>query len=169
PFFVHASKGVATAVGTAFTVRMHEDKLEVTVAEGRVALSGLLETEISRRDDPLSPVDPVMEVTAGQNAIFDEKVEHIEYLEPSALNRKLSWREGVLAFSGEPLSNVIADISRYTDVTIEIRGEDLRGLPVAGYFKVGEVEAILQALELMADVKVERVSEKFVRLSWAGK
>ena len=47
---------------------------------------------------------------------------------------------------------------------IEIEDDTLRTLPVAGYFKAGEVEAMFEALELMGGVEVERVNETTVRL-----
>ena len=56
-------------------------------------------------------------------------------------------------------------MARYTDVTIEIEGDALAAKPVAGYFRTGEIGAMLEALELEGDVKVDRISTRHVRLS----
>lgn len=167
PFSVQAGEGVVTAVGTAFTVHVRPEDVEVTVAEGRVTLSvsDKHRDSLGQPSDDTLPTPLLAEVSAGQNVVFHDKVERIEYIEPAEMERKLSWRQGVLAFSGEPLSSVLSDISRYTDITIEIVDDDLRDLTVTGYFKIGNVNAMLEALEVMADVYMERINPKLVRLS----
>ena len=40
----------------------------------------------------------------------------------------------------------------------------LRALPVAGFFKIDDVDAMLEALEIMADVRAERIGDSQVRL-----
>ena len=166
PFSVHAENRVVTAVGTEFMVRLKEKIVDVVVAEGRVALAirpGA--ATVMREQDRIVPAaKPLLELTAGQSAAFDEKVESLDHVEPDALRRRLSWRNGMLAFAGEPLGDVVADVSRYTQTVIEIEDDALRALPVAGYFKAGEVEAMFEALELMGGVEIERVSETTVRL-----
>jgi transmembrane sensor len=73
----------------------------------------------------------------------------------------------MLVFNGETLPNVVADVSRYTDVQIEIADPTLNNLKVGGYFKVGEIDPMLEALESSFGVRVERVDDKHVRLSAA--
>ena len=41
-------------------------------------------------------------------------------------NHPLAWRKGLIIFSGESLEQVIAEISRYTPVQIEIVNPELR-------------------------------------------
>ena len=71
----------------------------------------------------------------------------------------------MLAFSGDPLSEVVAEVGRYTNMTIVIEDEDLRDLPVVAYFKIGEVEEMFEALEIMTDLKAERLGPKHVRFT----
>ncbi len=168
PFSVFAAGGVVRAVGTAFAVRVQADqKVEVTVQEGRVALAALAVTSSlpsASDDEEASLQNQIGELTAGQSAVFTESVEQISQLPQAELNRKLSWRQGVLAYAGEPLAAVIEDISRYTDVTIEIVDPALEERPVGGYFQVGEVDALLDALEVTFGLPVERVDAQLVRV-----
>lgn len=159
PFSVHANENVVTAVGTAFAVRLKERLIDVTVAQGRVRLSA----EPGR--DPAPRAQALGEIAAGETALLGEKIETRQSLQPEALSRRLSWRDGLLAFAGEQLADVVADISRYTDVTIEIDDESLRAMPVRGYFRVGEVDAMLEALQEMADISVVRISDTHVRIT----
>ena len=41
-------------------------------------------------------------------------------------------------FQGEPLDNVLAEVSRYTTTRFVIADEKLRDVRVGGYFKIGE-------------------------------
>lgn len=163
PFSVETEQGVVTAVGTAFSVRVREANIDVLVTEGRVALSATI-AEAPAGEPPAAPA-PLMEVTAGQGVAFAQTVERLEPLDPTVLARRLDWRDGVLAYNGEPLEQVIADISRYTPVRIEIEGDALRQQPIGGYFNIGETDALFDALTLMSDVQIERLSDTHVRLS----
>ena len=167
PFTVHAAGGVVKAVGTAFTVRLRDnDAVEVTVEEGQVAITSLVaDTSGARTGRPVEAVrTPLAQLTAGQSVIFGERVEEIEQMEAPELQRKLSWRQGMLVYSGERLADVIADVSRYTNVVIEISDPTLSDKPVAGFFRVGEVEALFDSLELSFGLHVEHVDDKYIIL-----
>jgi len=170
PFLVHAQGGIVKAVGTAFTVFLRKKAVEVTVSEGVVALfpqsGGTVFDEAT--GFVAANVAPVAALTAGQNAVFSKDVESMTRMSDEALDRKLLWRGGFIAFAGEPLVTVVADVSRYTDMVIEIDDPSLEQLPIGGYFKVGEVEGMFEALEGAFGVRVERVSPTHVRLSQAS-
>ena len=169
PFSVYAGNGVVTAVGTAFSVFLRNEKIDVIVEEGSVALasrpsgSNLSETNSIAQANS-QPQAPLGVITAGQKAIFEKTVESLDMVAPATIQRKLSWRQGRLAFAGEPLAEVVASVSRYTDVTIDIDDPSLRELPIAGSFNVGEVDAMIEALEIMIDLRIERIGPKRLRI-----
>lgn len=70
-----------------------------------------------------------------------------------------SWRRGLLIFTGEPLFRVIEEISRFTEVAVEIADPELRDLEIGGRFKVGDVEAMLVSLEANFNVDIDRISD----------
>ena len=49
-------------------------------------------------------------------------------------------------FQGEPLEQVLAEVSRYTTTRFVIGDEKLRDIRVGGYFKVGDPEHFLASL-----------------------
>lgn len=164
PFSVYAGDGVVRAVGTAFSVRLKDDKLDVMVSEGRVALSAAALAASVQTDD--AGESAVMELTAGQNAVFAaEKVEELEHVTQAEIDRKLSWRRGMLAFAGEPLSEVVVEIGRYSGVVIDISSDELLDMPIAGYFKAGEVDAFVEALQIMTGVEVTEIAPGHLALS----
>lgn len=167
PFVVYAASGAVKAVGTAFTVRVRTgEALEVTVEEGRVALLSMSAPAPAGENAFVQRTpSPVAELTAGQTIVFNEKVEELGLMQTADLNRKLAWRQGILAYAGDPLADVIADISRYTDLKIEITDPTLRTMPIGGYFKVGETDALFDSLELTFGITVERIGDDHIRLS----
>jgi transmembrane sensor len=155
PFRVYAADSVTQAVGTAFSVQLSENGqgVEVVVSEGKVQYSRVTATP-----------EPVAFVTAGQSATFDNGVV-IEPLKIEEIERKLSWRSGRLVFAGDPLSSVVADISRYTGVEFEFADTSLAEMRVGGTFDVGRVEDMLTSLETNFGVEVERVDDTHVRIA----
>jgi transmembrane sensor len=174
PFSVYAANGVVTAVGTAFTVRLREqDAVEVTVEKGRVALSARPEptpNAVRSFTAPAPNVDnaSVAQLSSNQTTVFKERVEEIEQMPQPKVVRKLAWRQGILVYSGEPLSEVIADISRYTDIKIEVADPALLNRPVAGYFGINEVNGSIESLASSFKLKVERIDATRIRLSTAS-
>lgn len=162
PFSVHAADRVVTAIGTAFTVQLRRDAVEVTVAQGRVRLAESRPTKAgSASPEPEVSLPPL---EAGQSALLHEGLPQVAALAPEDLERKLAWRQGMLDFAGEPLGQVLEEIGRYTQIDIEVTDPTLRELPVAGRLRINDVESMLEALQLMADVRVERVDERHARV-----
>lgn len=170
PFLVYAGNGLVRAVGTAFSVYLrNENSVSVTVTEGEVELAAMPEPASSdlARDTGLESPAPLATLKAGQVATFGHKVESIQFLALNEIERQLSWRDGMLRFDGEPLSHVVAEVSRYTTQKIVILDPGLADLRIGGYFKVGETEAMFEALETSFGVHAERIGGNLVHLSAA--
>ena len=137
PFIVLAAGRTITATGTAFDVRADPDNFEVTLVEGRV-----------RVEDPVRPKTgqppQVTEMTAGSQLVADEKRWVIA---PADLPKQTSWLSGRLTFDNEPLSEVVAEMNRYSDKKIVLAGPGIGDAPILGVFKAGDVDAFVRALE----------------------
>ncbi|WP_375203511.1 FecR family protein [Hyphococcus sp.] len=162
PFVVYAGDGAVRAVGTSFAVRKRENVVDVTVTSGRVVLSNL-----KRRADAEPSPYPLATLEVGHQASFDERVESVESLDSEEIDRKLSWRNGYLRFDGEPLSEVVDEISRYTMVTIVIDDPTLQDLRIGGYFQTGDVNTMLDILRQSFGVEHEWNGEEEVILAAA--
>jgi len=178
PFEVHAAQGIVRAVGTAFSVNVTRQDIEVTVSEGVVALAAIVEADAvagSDQDAGLGGVEVTAEakgtvkqlgtLESGQSAIFSQVIKEVQELGVSELNRELAWRKGVLAFASTPLSEVVAEVSRYSELTIEFTDPALRDFQIGGRFKVGELDGLFGALESSFGVKVNRLNENRIELS----
>ena len=169
-FRVHARGGFVKAVGTEFSVRLKEaSNVVVIVSEGVVELAVVASgsAEQAATDTGAAepgPASPLARVSAGQVAVFGSGLESLQSMPKDEISRQLSWRGGMLRFDGEPLSEVVAEISRYTTTRIVIASPALEDLRIGGYFKVGETDAMLEALESGFDVRVERIDGNLVHL-----
>ena len=106
-------------------------------------------------------------MSAGSAAVFDrEEVRAIEKVEDAEMLQLLAWQQGLLIFSGEPLEEVVAEISRYTDTKIIIKSEDARALRIGGQFKVADTRAIFSALEKGFGLKADYATNNLVYLSY---
>jgi transmembrane sensor len=83
---------------------------------------------------------------------------------PQQQNPHLAWRQGLLIFSGESLEEVIAEVSRYTSVDIEIVNPELRGIEIGGQIQVGDTESMFKALEASFGLKINRLSYNRVQV-----
>ena len=162
PFEVHAGANIVRAVGTAFTVELMPENVEVTVTEGRVELA-----TIAQADDAAHiPLETSLAlVNSGQSARFSTAIQSINTINDDEVARRLAWHKGALIFKGDALEDVIQEASRYTKTKMIISDHALRGLKVGGYFKTGETKAMLQALEANFGVSVKWVGTDLVYLS----
>jgi transmembrane sensor len=143
-FVVHASENTVRAVGTRFSVRLLRDRFEVVVSEGVVELTRTIPGSGQPVQSAVSRLEP------RQAAYLDAEsaaAVSIETLDVGEIARHLSWTSGVLEFDGEPLKDVIAEVSRYTSLQIEVKDPSLRELPVAGRFRVGDTQALFDVIE----------------------
>lgn len=192
PFRVYAGNGRVQAVGTAFSVYLRDNSVDVTVTEGKVVLASVGQAgadllpqpgslpgssqssgSIAMVDDGF--VEPMGTIKAGESATFQNAVDAdvariidaIETVEAPEMAKRLSWREGILTFAGDPLAVVVDEISRYTTVSIEISDPVVRATRIGGRFPIGETDAMFDALEANFGLRVTRLSHDRVLLSAA--
>jgi transmembrane sensor len=160
PFTVYASNYVVRDIGTAFDVHLTKTGLvEVGVTKGSVEVTPANGAHVS------GPAKSLGVVVAGQDIVFGQKIERAEVVSDAELGRKLAWRQGQLIYSGQPLAEVLADISRYSDIQIELADPALGNLPVGGAFSVNQIDAIFAALENNFGIHAEWLDARHVRLT----
>ena len=182
PFEVYAGAGRVRAVGTAFSVMLNEmsHDIDVMVTEGVVDVAPEISapsidfaTVKTNPKDNIAPStvskEPVKSrrVEAGSAVVFNQKaVQAIEHVEDAEMQRRLAWQQGLLIFSGEPLEEVVTQISRYTDTKIIIKSEEAKALRIGGQFQVADTKAIFSALEQGFGLKADYVTSSLVYLSY---
>jgi len=170
PFEVYAGGSKVGAVGTAFLLRLNDDALNVIVTDGKVDLSALSDSSLASKENPLQQYSPALEkfarLSVGEGLTFNSRSASPEpkIMEKSEIIQKLAWRKGYLVFSGEPLSLVVEELNRYQIISVEILGPELGALPIGGRFKIGELDALFDALNSNFGIQVNRVDDGRIQL-----
>lgn len=168
PFIVHAGAGTVRAVGTAFNVRLIGPSVDVTVTEGTVQVTvGIEEGEAG--PPPQAP-DAALEhkvavLKAGNVARYHRDIDLVAPVSVEEITRKLAWRQGTLIFKGEELERALEEIGRYTNQRLVIVDPSIRGTRVGGYFKTGDIDALLATLDQGFHIKSERIAPDLIHLS----
>jgi len=167
PFIVSTDRGDVAALGTSFAVQQDTAGMEVSVLEGRVAVT-LASVEL-----PLTIYDGKVDFTPrAQRAVLDpgERVgvsawlHDRESVTEEQLRRDLAWRHGWVEYQSEPLQAVIGDMRRYSPVSIHLADRRLRDVRVTGRFEIGDVSGLLDHLGTAHGVQVERGGPRWVVL-----
>jgi transmembrane sensor len=158
PFLVHAGDAVVRAVGTAFEVRVLTDQhVDVVVNEGRVEVQTTVPLPAS--PNPSAYPRPAAATTvralhAGERLSTAGHGYAVTPITAQQLSSELAWREGAIIFDGEPLSEAIAEIERYSDSRIVIGDPAIAGLRVGGRFRTGNVQEFFDALQTALPVSI---------------
>ena len=125
PFSVTAADTRTVALGTRFEVAMSAQSVNVTLAEGSVAVS---DASVSGRWREVLTPGQQLQVAAG--SARREKI-------TVNTNTIASWSNGRLVFDGMPLSKVLEEINRYASVKVHLGDSALANIPIGGNFVAG--------------------------------
>ncbi|MEL0259128.1 MAG: FecR domain-containing protein [Halieaceae bacterium] len=162
PFLVQTPAGSIRVVGTAFSAYLKsQEKLEVTVEEGLVeVIPAPSDRDSKSRAARPAASDRLFSLKPGERAFLGVEGPELQTLSTSELKTALAWREGLVMFSGQPLGEVVEHVSRYTDIRISIADDQLAAIPIGGHFRVGEVDALLESLEMIFGISAAPLGPK---------
>jgi len=179
PFIVVAGREEVLAHGTAFLVRRDQERLAVTLMEGKVTVSptdelehavptagspASLDAPASRSALPAShPTTASFTLKPGDRVTFAEheppKVDH-----PS-LDRETAWQHGQVILDHTPLAQAVAEMNRYSALELKIEDPVAARTEVTGIFRVGDSASFAQAV---AETYHLQVSEHGAQIVLAG-
>jgi len=168
PFIVYAGTGIIRAVGTAFSVHLKGEDVEVVVDQGsvKIASASHIPSDSDLIPIKIEPAKFLTTINAGQSVEYEkENIHPVQQIEPKLMSQKLAWQHGMLVFDGDPLEKVVNEISRYTDTRIVISDPAIRSIRVGGYFRTGETEALLTVLQDNFSIQVDHSEENIIYLS----
>jgi transmembrane sensor len=166
PFLVHAGDAVVRAVGTEFEVRVLTDQhVDVVVYEGSVEVQATALSPAS--PSPSARARPAAATTvralnAGERLSTASRDYAVTPITPQQMSSELAWREGAIIFDGEPLSEAIAEIERYTDARIVVSDPEIARLRVGGRFRTGDMQEFFDALQTALPVSIRHTDAGLV-------
>lgn len=139
PFVVETAQGRLLALGTRFSVRMHDERTLLNVFEGAV--------QVHPRDGGQQQVLP-----AGRQVIFDHA--HIGTSRPASSQRQ-SWRKGILLADDITLGELVGELQGHHRGYLGV-APDIAGLRVMGTYPLNDSEQALAMLERVLPIRVRR-------------
>jgi transmembrane sensor len=165
PFIVKASDNSVTAVGTSFNVQITSaHQLELLVTDGKVLVKNKQDKDsIADLSHPLDGFGELM--IEGQKALISQQsIQQLE-LSDEQVQNELAWQQGMLVFHGEPLAVAMQEISRYTSIKFTLADDKVKQRRVAGYFKAGDIQGLLFALENNFNIVYVKLDAQSIVLS----
>ena len=147
PFIVDAGAAQVRAIGTAFDVRVSDDRVAVTLVEGRV--------EVTPTDQALDIQAPAI-LTAGQQISY-ELAKREQRVQTVNIERASAWTRQQLVFDSVPLTEAVEEANRYLATPITVEDASLADIRVSGVVRAGNLESFVGSLESSFPVQsVER-------------
>jgi len=153
PFIVVAGETRAKVVGTKFNVlHLAGQPIEIMVKEGSVEVG---EVSVAKAKKFL--------ISSNNQAIISQKEGLVVHALSSAdIDRRLSWRHGMLSFENTPLAQTAELFSRYSRVHIEIIGAEIAAEPITGYFSSDNPLAFAQTVAEVMRLKLQHTGDTIV-------
>lgn len=170
PFTVIAGDKSFTALGTIFSVNKSNNKdMNLVVTEGQVMIAN------SHLSLPQLTLKMVIEnekfdssdiIASGEKVVI-ENANRIRTtrLSNEQIERELAWRQGMLMFNGETISQALREVSRYTDIQFEILDPEVANIRISGVFQANDITGLLSSLRANFKVQAKVNNTKSIQLS----
>ncbi len=153
PFVVEGRGVRVKAIGTAFSVGVGSDRVDVLVTHGQVAVART----------PLTPTSPTTErviAGAGTRVLVPIQNHHepvkVENVAADESDHHLAWRGPRLDLSATPLAVAIRAFNRQGGIQLRIGDRALGDLKMSGVFRIDNAEGFARMLELNYGMRAER-------------
>jgi transmembrane sensor len=155
PFIVNAGGAIARAVGTRFGVERREDRIRVTVAEGKVAVV---------RSDQAAALEHAIDLSVATALVADESLDipvntptvplHVEKVNSA---HALAWANGQLILQTETVGEAVEEFNRRNRLQLRIDDPEIAGWHICCVFDAADPEAFAkQIAEVGKDIALVR-------------
>ncbi|RAJ36975.1 FecR family protein [Pedobacter cryoconitis] len=151
PFTVYSAKLSTTALGTSFTVENYKNyQLEkIRLYTGKVEIGSQQKGFNALR---LAPGQQYSQVgDAGTKSVFDNN-DHI----------KSYTEDGTLEFDNTSLTEALAQVASYYNITLQFEKQGLKGFAISGSFRNEPVEDVIKTLLFTHHLKFKKIPAGYV-------
>ncbi len=165
-FEVRAADSIIRASGTEFVADLEGRTVAVMVTKGVVDVSDLRGQRTTVEPRSINAAASLGELRAGEATRFESGSGRMEvhWLGEAELQRRLAWLEGYLIFAGEPLSEVVAQLNRYSAKTLVIGDPELASIAIGGRFRIDDLYAVLDLMNTTFGIRAHEVNDRTIRL-----
>lgn len=169
PFQVEIGEKVLTVLGTEFNVDRRGDGFEVSVTEGAVALRKVEQSLQKGISEPIVQYDPISldsdgqyKFTAGMTVRYLTANDSLIANRLSENELSFSWRNGILHFNGETLSEVVLELNRYSAKRVIIADKTVMDIPVFASIKLDDMTTALLLLNGALPIQISHEFDKVI-------
>ena len=144
PFTVQIGEWTAAALGTAFEIRSDTETTNITVTEGVVELrraqTGITSgsARLTRNQAAVLHADGTMELRPASD---------------SDVAKRLAWRNHMVVFEGESLSQALTEMNRYSPHRIVVEDPQLAQRQIVGVFSTRDTQTFVSGMEATLGVE----------------
>jgi len=150
PFVVMANGHRLLDIGTKFLVRRGQDKLQVSVLEGKVQY------------DP-KPGSPAATLLASGDVLTATRGSvSIDRAGATEIANALGWRSGVITLDNTTLADAASEFNRYSRRHIVIADPDAAKLRIMGTFQAGNADAFVMVAQDIFKLHVKRNQDEII-------
>lgn len=153
PFVITAGSHKVTVTGTSFNVNYlaAQSEMEVAVVEGTVRVAYPASAGVG---------DGVEEMHAGDVMMFTPAGRILRRnLTPGQVS---AWRSRRLYFDSANLSQVLAEVNRYSSKPLVSETQDIDRLMLTGQFPAGDVDSVLTSLRQLYGIEAQETAERWI-------
>ena len=161
PFVVIAGGRQVVARGTAFLVRRDDERIAVTLVEGKVTVAPSGDTVAAAAAEtsptqsmPATGAKDQLTLSPGQRVTFAGR--DAPKLDQPSLEGVTAWQRGQVVLDHTPLADAVAEMNRYSNIKLQIQDPAARRAEVSGIFRTGDSEYFAQAVSETYHLRVAR-------------
>lgn len=158
PFIIYSGFTRVKVLGTSFVLEYANNATKISVKSGKVQIARLEENTTKLA---LGRNLYLKELEIGEQALLNDNWETPKFSKINTQQIGL-WKEGRVEFDNTPLELAIKEFSRYSKLILIIEDKSLKTLPIMGSFDLNRLDAFIQALEMIYEVKAIKQKEKIV-------
>ena len=154
PFVVAAGPVAVTALGTKFDVYHRSEGVDVNLIEGRLRVE-----EAAQSEEPAKADFARLEMAAGDKL----QVRRDKWLlARGAIGRSTDWANGQLVFEQTSVSEIVEELSRYTDRKLVIADSNVGNRRVSAVIRTDNPLMFLDALKTMHVAQIRQLPNGYL-------
>lgn len=144
PFIIEVQNVQVEVVGTKFELFSDDGAIQVSVLEGKVAVSNRLDS-----------TSPIIYIEKEQALLMNAKegISKIESIDRDSIGL---WKIGKYRFDQEPLHKVFDEFAKHLEISVHFENPKKAFLPISGNFDINRFENFLNTLPMIHPLKIER-------------
>jgi transmembrane sensor len=149
PFMVIVKDFEIEVLGTVFNVQNYKDDPSITTVLKNGSVKIQYKENLGTNKSLIMKPGTLVSYSKNTRNISTETVD---------IDKYFSWKEGIIIFKNDNLKNIMKQLSRYYNVSIEIKNKQLESHTFSGALDLKTVEEVLKIIKETSDFEFDKVT-----------